>query len=459
MSAAGDSAGTPGTATVEIERIAVGGDGVGRWDGVAVFVPRSAPGDRLRVRLTKAGKGGRFLRGSIDAVERPSPQRVEPPCVHYTRDGCGGCRLQHLDYQWQLTAKSGIVRDALQRIGKRTVEPPAVSASPSPWRYRRKLTMAMQRTPDANPRAGAGASGAGHAESRVGGGWIAGLHPHDDPVAVFPVGDCLITDERVLTVWREVLAAGAFLPAGDDLRGAVRLDGEPADGGAAFVLEGAERGSEWSTSERFFAAVPSLAELWWRRRRGGSATLLHSRGASPMAGTGASFVQVNSAVARAMHGYVINQVLAFAPATVVDAYAGDGDTAAELGRRGARVTAIELDAAASARSASRLSPGSRAVAARVEDALPGALPADVVVLNPPRAGVDARVTATLTRITPAPRAIVYVSCDPATLARDLARLPSYRIAALAAFDMFPQTAHVETVCTLVPDDSTAVSAP
>lgn len=91
----------------------------------------------------------------------------------------------------------------------------------------------------------------------------------------------------------------------------------------------------------------------------------------------------------------------------------------------------------------------------MEDALPDALPADVVILNPPRGGVHERVTATLdaARDVRAVRAVLYVSCNPATLARDLARLPAWRIASLAAFDMFPQTAHVETVCELVPESA------
>ncbi|NUQ20057.1 MAG: RNA methyltransferase, partial [Gemmatimonadaceae bacterium] len=101
--------------------------------------------------------------------------------------------------------------------------------------------------------------------------------------------------------------------------------------------------------------------------------------------------------------------------------------------------------------ARRLSAPSTAVSGRVEDHLAAALPADVVVINPPRAGVDARVTEVLEAARPAPHAVIYVSCDPATLARDLARMPSYRIRDAIAFDMFPQTAHVETVCELVPE--------
>jgi 23S rRNA (uracil1939-C5)-methyltransferase len=85
----------------------------------------------------------------------------------------------------------------------------------------------------------------------------------------------------------------------------------------------------------------------------------------------------------------------------------------------------------------------------VEDVLGPALPADVVILNPPRAGIDRRVAEILDGAQPAPRAVIYVSCDPATLARDVARMPSYRIASIESFDMFPQTAHVETVCELV----------
>jgi 23S rRNA (uracil1939-C5)-methyltransferase len=165
---------------------------------------------------------------------------------------------------------------------------------------------------------------------------------------------------------------------------------------------------------------------------------------------GASFAQVNPEVAAQLEEFVIDSVMAHAPSTVVDGYSGAGDVAVALAVRGVRVVAIELDAEASAWAASRLPSGSRAVTARVEDAIRNTLPADVVILNPPRTGVDARVTTVLSNAKPLPRAIVYVSCDPATLARDIARLPGWKIAKLTAFDMFPQTAHVETVCELVP---------
>jgi 23S rRNA (uracil1939-C5)-methyltransferase len=136
---------------------------------------------------------------------------------------------------------------------------------------------------------------------------------------------------------------------------------------------------------------------------------------------------------------------------VIDAYAGAGSTAVRLAASGATVVAIELDAEAVARFHDRLTEPSRAVIGRVEDHLEDALPADVVLLNPPRGGVDARVTSALQELRSPPRAVIYVSCDPATLARDLSRMPRYRLAAVRAYDMFPQTAHVETVCELVPE--------
>ena len=405
------------SATVTIDSIAAGGDGVARAEGLVIFVPRTAPGDVGSVRFAQRG---RLARGELVALSTPSPARVEPPCPHYTQDDCGGCQLQHIRYESQLDAKAHIIRDALQRIGKRDVPLPHVRPSPSPWRYRRKLTLAMRRRRS---------------------GWIAGLHPYDRPASVFPLRDCPITEERVLTIWRDVLDAADDLPDAPELRGAVRLD----EGGASFVLQG---GHEWPGSARFFARVPALDSLWWEpehRQR----TLLQERETAHA--PGASFAQVNAGVAELLRDHVVARVGDHAPASVVDAYAGLGDLAAALAAQGIRVTAIELDPEAAAWAARRLPTGSRAVAARVEDALPGALPADVVILNPPRTGVDVRVTRALEETPDRPRAIVYVSCNPATLARDLSRLPGYRIASLVAFDMFPQTAHVETVCELVPE--------
>ena len=415
----GSSALDASVLTLEVESIAAGGDGVSRSEGLVVFTPRTAVGDRVEAGVVVKG---RMARGALRSIERRGPDRVEPQCAHYDDDHCGGCQLQHVSIGAQREAKRRIISDTLRRIGKRDVGPPEIRSGASAWRYRRKLTLALRR---------------------IGNRWIGGLHAYDDPAHVFSLNDCAISDERLMVVWREILAAQAHFPAASQLRGAVRLLGATTNR-AAFVLEG---GREWPAAEAFFNAAPTLAALWWIPENGSRRLLADRRETDE---PGASFTQVNPEVAAKLEAFVVGAVMAHAPATVVDAYSGSGDVAVALAGRGVRVIAIELDAEASAWAASRLPPGSRAVTARVEDAIRNTLPADVVILNPPRTGVDARVTAVLSNAGRALQAIVYVSCDPATLARDLSRLPGWRIARLTAFDMFPQTAHVETVAELVP---------
>jgi 23S rRNA (uracil1939-C5)-methyltransferase len=192
--------------------------------------------------------------------------------------------------------------------------------------------------------------------------------------------------------------------------------------------------------------VDGLRELWWRPEDKSLRRLHADYGAA----AGASFVQVNPVVASELRERVLSLARAARPATVVDAYAGVGEIVRALARDGARVTTIESDRAAVAVGAELLPAGSRAVAGRVEDRLAEALPADVVILNPPRAGLHERVPAVLNAVQPLPRAIVYVSCNPATLARDVRRLDRYQVRSVQGFDMFPQTAHVETACLLEP---------
>jgi 23S rRNA (uracil1939-C5)-methyltransferase len=242
------------------------------------------------------------------------------------------------------------------------------------------------------------------------------------------------------------MEARQHFPPADELRASVQV----TEDGASIVMEG---GASWPARSQFFDAVPRATSLWWKpdhRAR----SLVAERGRAFGA---ASFAQVNPAVGERLHAWVLERARAHRPNRVVDAYAGSGSTAVPLAADGARVTAIELDRDAVARCAALLPPGSEAIAARVEDVIARVLPADVVLVNPPRTGVHETVTRTLDALQTPPRAVIYVSCDPATLARDLTRLPRYRVAGLRAFDMFPQTAHVETVCELVPDRTGAAA--
>jgi len=403
------------TFELSIDSIAAGGDGVGRHDGMVAFVPRTSPGDRVRV---EAKREGRLMRGRVLELLAPSASRAAPRCGHYNADACGGCQLQHLSYESQLQAKSTIITDALTRIGGLTLDAAVVvEPSPSQWRYRSKLTLALRREADS---------------------WIAGLHQYDAPGRVFALDDCHITDTAVVSHWREIMRHAALLPAARELRASVRL----TDDGFSFVVDG---GREWTAHFELFAAVPTMHELWWQPA-GKRSQRLHSRGAAQ---AGASFTQVNPTVAARLRQWVVRIATASGVKTAVDAYSGTGDLALDIAALGARVTAIEIDRDASRVCASRLPAGSRAIASSVEAALPRTLPADLVVLNPPRAGLAVSIAATLQQ-EPRSRTLVYVSCNPATLARDLKRLDRYEVRSVRGFDMFPQTAHVETVCELVP---------
>ncbi|MGH7616883.1 MAG: class I SAM-dependent RNA methyltransferase, partial [Gemmatimonadaceae bacterium] len=284
------------SAELTIDTIAAGGDGIGRADGVAVFVPRTAPGDRVRVSID--GRK-RFARGALEEIISPSTERVDPLCYHYRVDRCGGCQIQHLRYDAQLDAKRTIVRDAITRIGKRAVERPDIERSENQWRYRRKLTLAMRR--------------------KRGGDWVIGLHPFDDPARVFQLADCPITDERVLETWRQVMSARTHFPPADELRASVRL----VESGTSVVMEG---GNEWPARAEFFRAVPGAVSLWWKQTHR-ARTLVAQRG-TPAAD--ASFIQVNGDVGERMHAYVLDRARAHRPRSVIDAYAGSGATAIPL---------------------------------------------------------------------------------------------------------------------------------
>jgi 23S rRNA (uracil1939-C5)-methyltransferase len=403
------------TVGVTIDSIASGGDGVGRVDGLVVFIPRTAPGDVVTASIS--GKG-HFARGTLRSIVHPSSQRVDPVCPHYTRDHCGGCQLQHIQYESQLSAKQRMITDAMQRIGMRQIDALPIRESEHAWRYRTKLTLALRRR---------------------GEHWIAGMHAYDDPAHVFSLSQCPITDDRVMAVWQEVMDAARFLPKDPDLRGSVRWTTD----GAIFVLMG---GRNWTQHGRFFAEVPTLSALYWEPFQCPRRLLEDRRTTSS---PGASFAQINPSVAAELRHYVVDRVTSHTPTKVVDAYAGSGDLAVDLTRQHIKVTTIELDADAVAWSRERLPEHATTVHARVEEALPKHLPADVIVLNPPRTGLHADVPAALSDAKP--RAVIYVSCDPATLARDVSRLTGYRLASIMAFDMFPQTSHVETVCELVPE--------
>lgn len=415
--------------TVAIDAIAAGGDGVGRVDGLAVFIPRTTVGDVIEASLVSQG---RFARGHITRMITPAPDRVDPLCMHYVGNDCGGCQLQHMSDTAQRDAKVRIVRDTLSRIGKRKVDLPEIEASPKAWDYRQKLTLSLVRNSSTRQ-------------------WIGGLHPLGQADEVFALEECRITAPAIVAAWHAVRAAGAWLPDGSSLRITFRL--VPDTDRVAITVSGGTQWKEWKT---FASRIDTLGALWWISNAEVRSELVPPE--SSFQTTAVNFVQVNAAMAHTMHNHVLSRVMSFAPAHVVDAYAGTGELTLALVKQGITVSAIEWDHAAVALLREQLPTGSAALAAPVEEVIERAMfdpkMPDVVVLNPPRVGVHTFVTSTLeANVRNGPKAIVYVSCDPATLARDLSRMPSWRIQELRCFDMFPQTAHVETVCVLIPEVS------
>jgi 23S rRNA (uracil1939-C5)-methyltransferase len=400
---------------VRILRLAAGGDGVGRLDdGRAVFVPRTAPGDL--VELTGVRRQRRFARARVARVLEPGADRVDPPCPHYVDDECGGCQLQHLAPGAQREARRNFVGEALRRLARREVADPEIVAAPQDLEYRTKITL--------------------HAAS--GGGEI-GLHPYGRPEQVFELRRCLITVPELNRVWSVLRLLRQLLPA-RLVTVMLRLDRR---GGRHVVLD-ASPGTGWTEGPALAAALAEhgVEASVWQREAGGEPRAVAGP-AEPFPAT--VFEQVHPSMGDRVRAFAVDALGAVSGRSVWDLYAGIGETTAALAGRGARVTSVESDARAVAEADAR-GPEARRLAGRAEEVLGRLDPPDLVITNPPRTGMDARVTAELERV--GPERIVYISCDPATLARDLARLARYRLAGLQAFDLFPQTAHVETVAVL-----------
>jgi 23S rRNA (uracil1939-C5)-methyltransferase len=414
---------------LRIDSIAAGGEGVGRLpDGRAAFVHRTAPGDLAEVALVERRE--RWARGRLLRVLEPSPDRREAPCPHYAR--CGGCTLEHLAYDAQLRAKARIVADALKRIGGLAVEPPEVVPSPLEFRYRNRVSFALHR------------GGGGRVE--------AGFHALGDPARVVDVdGRCLLPEEPISLAWDALRASwgkGARrLPGGPRLRLTLRATGA---GAVSLLVEG---GTSEGLPAELLDRVPALASVWHRPGPAAAGLIAGAPGLpetwedEEVLLTGAAFLQVNRGAAALLERHVEEAAGEVEGRTVVDAYCGIGLRARRLARRGARVTGIELDSEALSEARRAAPAGAAFVEGRVEALLAEHLPAGLAILNPPRAGIASGAAAALLA-SPAD-VLVYVSCDPATLARDLKRLePGYRLRGLRCFDLFPQTAHVETVAVL-----------
>jgi 23S rRNA (uracil1939-C5)-methyltransferase len=383
----------------------------------------------VQVALTERKE--RWTRGRLLGVLEPSPERRDPPCPYYAR--CGGCTLEHMAYDAQLRAKARNVADALARIGGLPVEAPEVVPSPSEFRYRNRVSFALRRAE----------------HGRV----LAGFHALGEPDEIVDMdGACLLPEEPIARVWdalrREWGPDAQRMPSGATLRLTLRAN---AAGEVSLLVEG---GYGPGRPDELVARVPGLVSVWHRPREAaaelvaGAPGLPETWGDETVELSGAAFLQVNRGAAALLEAHVAELAGDVAGLRVVDAYCGVGFHARRFARAGAVVVGIELDQQAVDEAMRAAPEGARFVQGPVEELIRAELPADLVVLNPPRAGVHADVAGALVQA-PVER-IIYVSCNPATLARDLRRMGGvYRLESVRGFDLFPQTAHVETVVLLV----------
>ncbi len=405
------------TEAVRILRLATGGDGVGKLpDGKTVFVPRTAPGDLVELVELRGHK--RFARARPGRLIEASPDRVEPRCPHYTDDECGGCQLQHLNYEAQLLARRSFVGDALRRLGKLDVADPPIAPAAQIFDYRTKLTLHVSED-----------------HRRI------GLHRYGRPDQVFDLKWCHITVPELMELWRAIRTLRPFLPPRVE-QIVLRLDRN----GGRHVLFRVGEGEVWDGFERLRRELErrAIPAAIWFQPEGGPARAVAGAGEAFPATV---FEQVHPEMGDRVREFALAQLGDVSGRRVWDLYAGIGETTAQLAARGATVESVEIDRRAVAEAEAR-GPAAKRHAGRVEDLLRELHPPDMVIVNPPRTGMDERVSDELDRL--APSRLVYISCDPATLARDLQRLRHLRLCLVQAFDLFPQTAHVETVAVLEP---------
>lgn len=398
---------------VRIRGIVAGGDGVGTLeDGRAVFVPRTAPGDLIEPAEVRFAK--RFARARIGRVLEASPARVMPACPHYEADGCGGCQLQHLSADAQREARRRLVVDAFRRIGHLEIDEPTLEPSETEWEYRTRVSLAVH-------------------------GRTIGYHRVGRPGDVFDLVRCAIARPELNALWAALRRRRRLLPTAAD-QVVLRVD---RSGGRHLLVR--VKGTEaWIAARELGEAlaregIPVV--LWWWPEGGAPRTVYGAREAFPAT----VFEQVHPVMGDRVRAHAITELGDLAGRHAWDLYAGIGESTRTIRERGATVESVEHDRRAVELAEARgPAEGVTRLAARVEAAIERLHTPDVVLVNPPRTGLGAEVAGHLA--VRRPGRVVYVSCDPATLARDAARLADhFRPEHIAAFDLFPQTAHVECV--------------
>jgi len=465
------------TIEVRIEKLVYGGEGLGRVEGQAVLVPLVLPGELVAAEPLK--REPRLIRARLGRLLEPSPHRIQPGCPYFGQ--CGGCQYQHMDYPRQLREKASILRETLLRVGKLEAPEPELLAS-EPWNYRNRTRfkfekragefrlgyfemgshrlLAIERCPIASPRINALIPQLYELGRRPdfgeGAGEIEAFANHDDSELLLAA-----TGESAAAGWPETLVSAAR----EIVPGMISLGVRMARGGAAPAPTPAS-GSSRARRQRWTPAP---------LRTYGRGHILYRAAGIDFRVSHGSFFQTNRFLVEKMAAAAIEGLEG---ETAFDLFSGVGYFAFPLARRFARVVAVEsnplavhdLDSNRVRAQASNIA----VIEGGIEEFLAGppAVPRaggaahtrgpqrpsaemslgstrpDLVLLDPPRVGVGQRGAERLASL--GAHTIVYVSCDPATLARDLAVLAGrgYRLESLKLVDLFPQTFHIESVAML-----------
>jgi 23S rRNA (uracil1939-C5)-methyltransferase len=417
---------------LRIEKLVYGGEGMGHADGTAVFVPFVLPGETVAVRLAEQKK--KFARGRVEQFIATSPLRVPAPCPYFTR--CGGCYYQHLPYEAQLQYKKEILLETLSRLGGiRWTGEVAVHASP-PFGYRNRAQWKSRRS-------GEDAAAIGYLEA--------------GSQTLCPVECCPILSPRleaVLVRLGELLAARQIPATLAEVEAFADDKDERLLLGASFANLAGDTAK--SLCEKLRGALPAVESLLLhdasrdRFELFGPGFLRYSAAGFSYRVGHLSFFQVN----RFLVDTLAQRVAAGASGRLaLDVYAGVGLFSLQLAGSFERVIAAEANPAATRdlEDNIRAAPAGCRIEARTQEAEDFLARyrgrANLVVLDPPRAGLSEAVRGPLASL--APDEIRYVSCDPATLARDLAGLSAaYEVAEIELFDLFPQSFHLETLVRL-----------
>lgn len=440
---------------IKIEKIVYPGKGLGRGeDGVAVFAEGGLPGETVEVEVTKSKKS--FKEAKLVSVAKPSPDRIEAACPSFSK--CGGCTFQHLSYENQLKMKRGYVDELLAATGLPSIE---ITPSPEVWGYRNKMEFSF---------------------FDEGKGLDIGLHRKGEFSRYFPVPPCLIADRDMLPALEAVLdfARASKLACYDkrDGSGFYRHLVLRKAKGSGQLLVNLVTNEKTGAGPEFFAPLAeklknTAASFYWSINPGVSDTVqaeklvllsgaetieerinVHGRQYSFLVSP-FSFFQTNTPGAEKLYELAVNFLEPGLSDKVLDLYCGTGTIGIIAAPFVGEVFGVEQVEAA-VKDAEKNGERNKIknitfAAGSVEKWIKhaGKPKFNAVILDPPRAGISTKVVSYMNELRP--DRIVYVSCNPSTLARDLALLsvaPGYRPVRAAAVDMFPHTYHIETVVEL-----------